>query len=313
MTPLMKTLKAELIRNSQSSIRGIEKARKWLDDSTYTVKGKALTKGSLAMALLYLATGDIVKPKQLIDGMQAIAICLDVLPSEDRRGTVLEEAKGAIAEVVQEVTNMLADLAAKTQKLLKKAREEDKEQQGATRVMGWGVRGRHADQAASKSYSAALLYSGIATPMGVYGQEEMHRWQVLMDGVEGMKNVTDGLSPKQLVAKVNLAVEKIMVEWADKDQPESEKFVAVRVLINEEVVLEMEMEEAANWLRKAEVHKAFEKNFGGSAVIEDRSYNIVVEYLPASLKETLAGSIKVIENDNNLGQGVFTWGTAGTD
>ncbi|KAF8874452.1 hypothetical protein CPB84DRAFT_1667273, partial [Gymnopilus junonius] len=73
-----------------------------------------------------------------------------------------------------------------------------------------------------------------------------------------------------------------------------------RVLINGGVVLEMETEEAANWLRKAEVRKAFEKNFGGSAVIKDRSYNIVVEYLPASLKETLVGSIKVIENDNNL-------------
>jgi hypothetical protein len=51
--------KAEIIKNSQSSIKSADSAKKWLYDHEYIIQGEELSTPTLTMALLYLANGRV--------------------------------------------------------------------------------------------------------------------------------------------------------------------------------------------------------------------------------------------------------------
>ena len=81
------------------------------------------------------------------------------------------------------------------------------------------------------------------------------------------------------------------------------KAIAARVLENGGVVLEMESEEAVTWLLDSEVRKVFERNFGGSARLVDKSFQVVVCFLPVTLHDVLVEAIPRVEADNEVAAG----------
>ena len=71
------------------------------------------------------------------------------------------------------------------------------------------------------------------------------------------------LSPKELIIKANLAIDKlekdmevVLVEDYNK-RPENTKFIAARALKNRGVLFEIMDEEGTNWLRQKDISKAF--------------------------------------------------------
>ena len=78
------------------------------------------------------------------------------------------------------------------------------------------------------------------------------------------------------------------------------------MLENGGVVLELDTEEAATWVLDGEVRKVFERNFGGSARLVDKSFQVIVCFLPVTLRDTLADSTPKIEEDNCMATGTIT-------
>ena len=120
-------------------------------------------------------------------------------------------------------------------------------------------------------------------------REELRRRKILIDGIEGVWSAAGGLSPKELVEKANIALAAARTET---DGNEVEPFkdpvaVAAKVLENGGVVLELESEEDADWVRSEGVRQAFEGNFGGSAKVKDQLFQVVASFLPVTLRDKL--------------------------
>ena len=83
------------------------------------------------------------------------------------------------------------------------------------------------------------------------------------------------------------------------------KAIAARVLENGGVVLELETEQAVTWMLDSVVRKSFESNFGGSARLVDKSFQVVVCFLPVTLRDSLVDAIPKIEEDNSVATGTI--------
>src|ERR1700678_3778178 len=105
-------LKAEIIKSSQSSIKSTEEAKKWLYEHEYIIQGEELSTPTLSMALLYLATGRVNTISQLINGICAVAICLDsATPLASNLDLIKEAIEASTAELMSETTTVISNLA----------------------------------------------------------------------------------------------------------------------------------------------------------------------------------------------------------
>ena len=74
--PVTHKLKAELIRDSQASIKDKDSAHCWLIKKELIVFGELLTVNTLSMALLYLSNSKYDQ-HDLINGTHAVSLCLE--------------------------------------------------------------------------------------------------------------------------------------------------------------------------------------------------------------------------------------------
>jgi len=129
----------------------------------------------------------------------------------------------------------------------------------------------------------------------------LQRRQILLDGIEGVKMVADGLTERELVEKANLALEGMGIMASDK--PTGTKFVAAKKLRNRGVIFEMDSEMAANWLKKKDVQGTFAGSFGGSAQIKDCNYQVVVQYVLTELRDKSKEIMEAAEDSVGSGRG----------
>ena len=74
--PVTHKLKAELIQDSQASIKDKDSAHCWLIKKKLIISGEPLTVNALSMALLYLSNGKY-NQHDLINGTHAVSLCLE--------------------------------------------------------------------------------------------------------------------------------------------------------------------------------------------------------------------------------------------
>ncbi|KAF8076828.1 hypothetical protein FPV67DRAFT_1392108, partial [Lyophyllum atratum] len=78
---------------------------------------------------------------------------------------------------------------------------------------------------------------------------------------------------------------------------------SVRKLRNGGALYEMNSSEAAEWLKKEDVKKAFLEKFGADAMVKDRTYPVFVEFVPTSLGDDASREIREIERSNGWAEG----------
>ena len=120
--------------------------------------------------------------------------------------------------------------------------------------------------------------------------------------MEGVKSTAGGLSPKELVEKVNitLAADRELTDGNGAKPSRDPKVVAAKVLENGGVVIEMESEDVVEWVRLEDIKMAFEENFRGSAKIKDQLFQVVMNFIPVTLRDSMEACIPKIEADNHL-------------
>lgn len=142
----------------------------------------------------------------------------------------------------------------------------------------------------------------------VLAREELLGQQFIIDAAEGMKSAVSGLMAKEIIAKANLVLESAgQVE--DKylvGLPQGAKFTMAKILLNGGVVIEINTDEAADWLKDKEHQRFFEHVFGGLVIAKSWAYNLVAEFLPTYMKDTLKDELCTIEKDSDLLEGTLT-------
>src|SRR5271155_5052426 len=211
-----KPSKMDIIRDSQSSIKSFNTAKKWLIDHEYVIHGEELSVPALVMALLYLANGRLNTTSQLVNGIRAAAICLDEVNTERGNPDIAKDAaEAALTELTTETTTILSNLVENAIKSISEVETKCKE--ALSEVQAHVKLGEEqAHTPTSNHHDTHPTYADIlktAKPLksedsqvhnAVIAKEGMIRKQILIDGIEGTQGETNVLTPKLLVAKANL-------------------------------------------------------------------------------------------------------------
>lgn len=121
--------------------------------------------------------------------------------------------------------------------------------------------------------------------------------QILIDKApEAATNGLLALTEKELVAKANLALEA----FGTLDPPEGIAFVSATKLRNGGVVLQMNTEENASWVRDR--MKDFLSYMGGEYAFKVRTMTTVAEFVPVSFDPDTIGALRLVEDVNALPQ-----------
>jgi hypothetical protein len=116
---MTKATKAELIKASASKIKTREDALRFLRNKEVLLEEEEVTVGALAMALLYLVRGPILAPDLLVDGMRAVALCMEGVGKETAVRAAVKESKEAIKELVGDARKMVEGMMAEATQVLK--------------------------------------------------------------------------------------------------------------------------------------------------------------------------------------------------
>ena len=269
------------------------------------------------MALLYLANGRVNTVSQLINGIRAVAICLDsATPLATNLDLIKEAIEASTAELSQKPPPSYpispktpSSQSPKTKTNAKSSYAKNKN--ASTSRTTWNSPQLEHPKISLQTYTEALRRSCPPEPpnntkhRAVLAKEAMMRRQILMDGIETSQSDSTTLTPKLLVAKANLAIDLMENRDHDtsSDKPKEAKIVSAKILGNKGVVLETANEETATWLRRHT--KDFAAGMGSQAALKERSLHLVVEFVPATLNDQLPNLLQAIEADNQLKSGML--------
>ena len=301
------------LKESRANITNAATAKKWLAKEELLIDGEEITSSSLAQALLWLAAGDKSTIEQLVDGIRAVALCLEGCSSGELVDTAIVEIKETAATWVEEAKKVIHKAAEEIVEAAKKKVDEGGRRSWADQV------DEHVQEADMGATRAVPSYAQMVTtePRRNTGgvkinydhtvREALKRRRVLIEGVEGIRNAAGGLTPAEIVQKANIALTAARIDtegWGIETEVDP-KAIAAKVLENGGVVLELETEEAAVWVMDAAVRKVFESNFGGSAKLVDKLFSVVACFVPVTFRDTLADTLSKIEDDNNVAKGTI--------
>ncbi|KIM45758.1 hypothetical protein M413DRAFT_7871 [Hebeloma cylindrosporum] len=288
--------KEDLLRDSQTIIKDIESMQKWLVDNDLMLKGEDISLPTLAAALFQLCSGKFTLPKDIISCMRAIALCMEEIDAKDSIGELVGRVRTAMKDTEDRLKKQTGS-ANDVERIIEKA-VQSASKPTYTQALG----ADHTSRAATRDHQ-------IKNDMRIWGH--LQRKQIILDGDEATKEQTAKLTPKELVLKANLALDKLekdMVDDLREDQNErleGTKFVAARILKNDGILFEMDSEEGANWLKQDEIMKGFENCLPGSVKVKGNNYQVVVQFIPITLKNRLEELYAVIENENSLPKGTI--------
>src|SRR5271156_4908801 len=279
------------LKDSRANIANSTAAKKWLTKEELLIDGEDVTPASLAQALMWLAAGDKCTVDLLVDGIRAVALCLEGCGCGEVADVAVTEIKETAATWAEEAKKVVQSAVDSIVEAAKSKLEQSGKKSWADQLDAHDLDSGTSDTLRAPSYArvaAASPRSGAGSnPIDhdYAAREALKRRRVLIDGVEGVRSAAGGLSPKEIVQKANIALTaaRIDTEGLGVELEVDPKAVAARVLENGGVVLELETEEAAAWVLDSVVRKSFESNFGGSARLVDKSFQVVVCFLPVTL------------------------------
>jgi hypothetical protein len=138
---------------------------------------------------------------------------------------------------------------------------------------------------------------------------QLQRKQIILDSDDTTREQIRKLTPKEILSKANLGLEKLSKNMVDdlqedaNEKPDDAKFVAARILKNGGVLLEMATENGAEWLKQKKISKGFERCFPGTVTIKGKTYQVVVQFLPTRLRHCLEEITAHIEEENEMSRG----------
>jgi hypothetical protein len=106
------------------------------------------------------------------------------------------------------------------------------------------------------------------------------------------------LTEQELLTKAKLALDLMGI--AATDRPEGLSFVGVRKLAGGDIVLQLDSDSSAEWIRKPDVLKSFNSNFCGTVPAELRTFRVVLEMVPVAAEMTTSDVLRQVEAINGL-------------
>ena len=135
--------------------------------------------------------------------------------------------------------------------------------------------------------------------MQMHNREEIKRRQVLIDFEKTDDLSLDILDERTLTRK---ATDTINTVWASTPEPKSPRptLKSATLLHNGGLLLELDSPEAVDWLRKSETRERLLANIGSGACIKDRTYQIILQFVPVQFNPENDEHLRQYEEQNNI-------------
>ncbi|KAJ8591730.1 hypothetical protein M405DRAFT_711533, partial [Rhizopogon salebrosus TDB-379] len=125
--------------------------------------------------------------------------------------------------------------------------------------------------------------------------------QLLLIPKSGESIFPPTLSHADIVTKLKETLRK-----ARTDATPAGNLRAVTVLHGGGIIVEMETESLASWCRSPNGRTAFEEHLESTASLSNRTFPIVLQYLPIQTKIEQAGFLRLVEKENSLPEHTLT-------
>ena len=102
---------------------------------------------------------------------------------------------------------------------------------------------------------------------------------------------------------ITLFQKAITTTCTEEANPPDLQLKSLRVLRNGGILLELPSKQAVNWLKENDRLQKLANATGGKLMFKDRSYNVVVPFVPTATLIEESETLKSIENENGLPPG----------
>lgn len=297
---------------SQSQIPEIASSRKILEEAALLADDVPLTPDILSTCLQKV-TSDADMPAKFKPCLRAIGNLLRFVEAGNVAEAIAKSVTSAIAYSLEEfpVLDSIKEAVAQC-RIATSSREDLNERlqtctgdlisacariQSAVDVISQSPASQHSPP---HSYAqAANTYK--PTPPPRQHDPSIPKRQILVEGPKGEDiSGLEGLTEKQLTAKASEAI-RMIKEEGNLEVPEGITFMGAVRLRRGGVVYRLNSVEATEWLQ-GEAKLPFIEKMGGLVTIKDRTYTVLVNFVPVTFDPTPA-NIRVLELSNHLSVG----------
>lgn len=212
------------------------------------------------------------------------AIADDIKQKMDDHTRTLEETTQAQTSITQDMQ--------KAQELLNETTKD-----AISQVRTYSQIAATPPQSSPNHDTAALSHSHLQ----IQNREQIKRRQVLVDFKRTEELTLEAMNEETLSRK---AKDSLRTTWttAPSPKPENIKLKSITLLRNGGLLLELDTPEAASWLRSDGVTDKFLESIGSGACIKNRTYQVIVQFVPIQFNPEDEAQVREYEEHNNLPQ-----------
>jgi len=295
------------------TIKDSKEAKKFLVKEKWAEQSENISLETLAKVLFAHA----LRPKVATDVanvMTAVAFLITSnLHEEVAQGvadTITELLKHSIASMTIDIRKDLELHASKLAETAQKQADIAQDMQKTQEGMAESARSA-ATQVRAYSQVAATPAPPQSTPpphpfthsqLQIQNREQIKRRQVLVDFEKTENLQLEVMDEKTITRKAADALREIFA--AEKGpKPTEVKLKSGTLLRNGGLLLELNSDEAARWLRSDDVIDCFLGSLGSGASIKNRTYQVIVQFVPISFDPADSEQVRLFEEHNNIACG----------
>ena len=291
------------------AVKNVMQAKIFLHAKGWIFEHEKPTLDNLARTL-FAATAEEKVPTPTKNAISAVAYLLTEILEDSINHKIADKLTTHIQDtittaVAQEMADSITELlkepiAALTEDLKQKMNThtrslEEATQQAAIQVRTYSQIAATPPQPAPLPNTPALSYSQLQ----IQNREHIKRRQVLIDFARTEDMALEVMNEDTLTRKVK---DSLITTWttAPDPKPASINLKSSTLLRNGGLLLEMDTAEAATWLKNNDTSTRFLEGIGSGANIKNRSYQVIVQFVPVNFDPTNDAQIRTYEELNGI-------------
>ena len=306
--PAKKTRKElEDAEGTLTDVRNKEQALTFLQAKEYLVPGEPTNLLNLSHVLLQFAHAAAKMPKTLTDGLRAVAFLMADTGIQQIADEITSAVKEQLTEQIEQYNAQVETMRDAVEHVTKAADKTTAAQELMDRTPETENTGNPQRPANPPNTYASITQQHIPTAhLTVITRGEANDKQMLL---QKDPTITDGsldrLTEKELVVKANTTIDLMGMEA--EDRPDDTKFVGAKRMRNSNILYQLNKREAANWLKRPDVQKAFTTHYGGMSNIRNRLFYTLVEFVPTTFEAGADYAHARVEDDSGIASNAITY------
>ena len=302
----------DTVKATRGTVKDINDAKKLLVKQGWTEKGEPISLETLARILLAHSLNTKVTA-ETASVMTAVAF---IIMTNLQDGI----AQGVASSVTELLKHSIASMTVDVQKNLELHASKLAESAQAQATIAQDMQKTQEEMAESARQAATQVrtYSQAVTThpappvhpappithsqIQIQNRERIKKRQVLVDFKKTEELQLEDMDEKTITRKAVDAIHTVYAAAAGP-KPLEVKLKSGTLLRNGGLLLELNSDEAASWLKSDEIIASFLENVGSGASVKNRTYQVIVQFVPVSFDPAAEENIRTYEEHNNIAAG----------